>query len=487
MHWSPKPYMLTALCELLGSKKVGLFEDPGLGKTAQSLAAIMMLTLAKEMHGVLIIAPKNVCFNTWPREIEKWSNFNKITYTILHSDVDGVKESRLWGPQKNIYLINPGGLKWLYKALHAKVKADKAAGRKLTAPFDTRWVDESTLFKNPEGSKRFEIMVNMTPVFKRFVIMTGTPAPKSLLNLWSQIYLLDQGESLGNNYNKFKHKYFYPDGYNQYLWHLKDGAREKIYKKIAHLILDMSADEYLDMPDLIYNQIPIELSKKEMNSYKEMERQYLLVLDDKTASADQACTAGMKCQQIANGKVYEDPPFDRKAFPELWNKFKKTRKTLFVHKKKAEALEQIVDELNGKPLLVAYWFKHDLATIREVLGDIPFIGSGTTQAQLNENEREWNLGNIPVMAGMPMSMGHGLNLQEKCNDVFWYSMTWDLELWIQFIDRVWRNGVSGAVRVHIPLCNRTIDRVMMARLLAREEFQTDFRKCLGDYRKTLSR
>ena len=472
--WSSHDYQRTGLSFLLANPCSGLFLDPGLGKTSISLAAIKILKYAREIKGVLLVAPLRVTYSVWPGEIEKWVNFNGLTCTILHDDN---KES-LWGEKKDIYLINPEGLPWLHSELLAGLKAGKAS------PFNALWIDESTKFKSHD-SKRFDLLVDMLPLFKRRHIMTGTPSPRNLLDLWSQMYLLDEGKTLGNNFYKFRKKYFESHDWDKYSWEIKDFAAEEIHQLVAPMVLEMSSADHLDMPECVYNDIVIPLPTKAAKYYKEMEKNFFIQIEEKEVSAEAAAQSSMKCHQIANGKVYEDVP---EGLDEVQVRaFKRTRKVLHVHKAKVDALADLLSELNGKPLLIAYHFKHDLEALRGLLGkDVPFIGSGVKPERAKQLEQQWNRGELPVLLGHPDSMSHGLNFQQGGNDVCWYSLTWNLENYIQFIARVWRQGVKGKyVRVHHLIAQGTVDEAMLLRLGQRADQQLDLREAIRKYRLNL--
>jgi len=471
--WIAHGYQLTAISFLLVNPRSALFLDPGLGKTSISLAVIKILKYIKGTKGVLMIAPLRVTYSVWPREIRKWSNFGSLTHTILHDD----NKSSLWNKQKDIYLINPEGLEWLHQELLKGLKAGKKC------PFNILWIDESTKFKNHE-SIRFELIVNMLPLFVRRHIMTGTPAPKGLLDLWAQIYILDEGKSLGANYHKFRSKYFKTDDWNKYNWTIKDFCEDAIHKAVAPLVLEMSSEDYLDIPPLSYNNIMVQLPPKAMTYYKEMENRFFIELDGLEASADAAAQVSMKCHQIANGKVYEDIPDGLDDDQE--REFRRTRKVIHIHKAKIEALQDLIDELNGKPLLIAYKFKHDLAAIRSLLGDdVPHIGSGVSMKKAEQLEDEWNAGKLRFLVGHPGSMAHGLNFQESGNDVCWFSLTWSLEEYIQFIKRIHRQGVKNPVRCHHLIAEGTIDEAMLLRLGEHAKEQHDLREAIKKYRLNL--
>lgn len=472
-RWIPHNYQLTAISFAITNALSGFFLDPGLGKTSISLAVIKILKYATRTKAVLMVAPLRVSYSVWPKEIKKWSNFNCLSHTVLHGD----NKEALWGKQKDIYLINPEGLEWLHGELLKGLKAGKKC------PFDILWIDESTKFKNHE-SVRFELVVDMLPLFKRRHIMTGTPAPKGLLDLWSQIYLLDEGKTFGPNYHKFRSKYFETNDWNKYSWYIKDFAADTIHKKIAPMVLEMSAKDYLDIPPIVYNNIMVQLPDKAMKYYKTMEKEFFIELDGMEASAEQAAQVSLKCHQIANGNVYEDVP--EGLTEEEERRFKRTRKIIHIHDAKLDALQDLLDELNGKPLLIAYQYKHDLNALRRRLGeDLPYIGSGVSIDTALQLEDDWNAGKLPYLAGHPQSMAHGLNFQEGGNDVAWFSLTWNLEDYLQFIKRIERQGVVGEVRVHHFIGEGTIDEAMIFRLGKRADEQTDLRTAIKLYRKNL--
>lgn len=478
MFWDSHDYQRTAASFLLTNLKCGLFLDPGLGKTSITLVILKILKFLKGKSGIkgtLLIAPLRVANIVWPDEIHKWSNFNNITYTILH----GKSKINLWGSQKDIYLINPEGLPWLFEELRVGLQSDKRC------PFDTLWVDESTKFKSHKAKTRFVLIKDMLPLFKRTHIMTGTPSPRGLLDLWSQIYILDEGKSLCNNFYHFRKKYFVRDDWDKRSWYLKDGADKLIHKAISHLILDMSSDDYLDLPDLIYNYIKVELPPKAFKYYKRMERDFFIELDGLEASAGAAAQASMKCHQIANGNIYEDIPEDLDNIQV--NIFKRNRKTIHIHTAKIEALKDLVGELNGKSLLIAYHFKHDLEALKLLFGeDVPYIGSGVSTLRQQEIEDRWNKGQLPILLGNPACMAHGLNLQYGGNDICWFSLIWPLEDYMQFNRRIYRQGVKGSVRIHHLVANNTVDCPMITRLGERAETQQNLRKALKHYRLTVN-
>lgn len=471
--WIPHNYQLTALSRILMNRRLALFLDPGLGKTSILLAAMKILTALGKVKGVLIIAPLRVTYSVWPSEIEKWLNFHNLKYTIIHDE----SKNTIWDKNVDVFVTNPESLKWIHDELHKGLTAGKKP------PFNTLILDESTKFKSHD-SKRFQYLCNMLPLFNRRHIATGTPCARSLMDLWAQFYILDEGKTLGNNFIKFRDEFFESNDWNKYDYQLKDFSEMMIQQRIAPMVVEMSAKDHLKMPELIDNYIDVGLSKQAMTRYKQMEKDYFLELDGLEASADQAAQVVMKCQQIANGRVYEDIPKDLTEAQE--KVFRKTRKVIDIHQHKIDALSDLVDELNGKPLLCAYHFKHDLDSIFKRFGKVPNIGAGVSPKQTEIIKNKWNNGEIQLLVANPKSMSHGLNLQECGNDVAFYSNLWSLEDKIQFIARIWRQGVKGSyVRVHHLCAKGTIDDMIISRSKQKATVQQDLRTAIKEYSKSL--
>lgn len=464
--WLAHNYQFKALDFILSNPRSALFLDPGLGKTSIMLSLLRIKKFQNKSKKTLIIAPLTVAKNTWPDEIAKWSNFKNLQEFVIHGKT---KNEFLKAKNIDIFLINPEGLKWMHSYLYSMLS--KGAKN----PFDTLIIDESSLFKSHK-SKRFQYLVDMAPLFKRSHILTGTPSPNSYLDLWSQIYLLDGGKSLGKNYYKFRNAHFERNSYNEYDWKLKDFHEEIIVDKISHLVLNMSAKDHLKLPPLITNKIPIRLSKSNMKIYKKLERDLLIKLEDSTISADSQMLLSGKCHQFANGSIYEDIPIDLDDAEIA--EFKKTRKTILVHEEKLNVLKNISDELRGKPLLISYNFKHDLEALRRLYGkDLPYIGSGVSEKEVKNIKTKWNNGELPFLAIQPKSAAYGLNLQESGNDIFLFSLQWSLEKHIQLIGRIHRQGVKGKeVRVHTPYCLDTIDELILLKLENKDYKQKTLRE-----------
>jgi SNF2 family DNA or RNA helicase len=482
--WQPHAYQKKAVKFLLEHAASALFLDPGLGKTSITLAAIKLLRQKKLLDKVLLIAPLRVCYSVWPKETSKWTDFGGIKVAVLH----GPKKEEALKSEADIYVINPEGLDWLTQVKKVKTVSAKT-GRVTTKMvvdlrrfkafgFDTLVVDELSKFKH-SSSGRFKVLKEVLNTFRRRWGLTGSPASNGLLDLFGQCYILDQGRTLGQYISHYRMKYFVPshDGFN---WNIRDGAEDEIYERISPLALRMAADDYLDMPTLIENNIRVNLPDKVMTLYGQLEEDLIAKLDAKIIVASTAAAASIKCRQVANGGIYLDP--EVQALVKLP---KSQREWVNLHTEKVDALADLIDELQGSPLLVAYDFAHDLDRLQEKLGvEVPYIGGGVSAKRSAELEALWNAGKLPVLLGHPQAMAHGLNLQEMGNHVCWHSLTWDYELYDQFIRRVLRQGnKSKKVFVHHIMARGTIDEVVLAAVKSKRRGQNALFDALKKLRK----
>lgn len=448
--WKPHGYQKKAIKFMLLNSSAGLFLDPGLGKTSTTLAALKVLKKDGLATKILIVAPLRVCYSVWPKEIEKWTDFAGFKHTILH----GKNKERDLEKDYDIYLINPEGLRWLLS-----VKNFSKLG------FNVLVIDESSKFKATD-TQRFKLLRKILPTFDRRYILTGSPAPNSLLDLFGQIYILDLGRSLGKFITHYRNEYFYPSGYGGYEWKPKPNADKEIQKRIRPLVLRMDAEDYLELPKLIVNEIEVELSEHARAVYSEMEDELIAGIDAGVIVAANAAVASGKCSQIANGGLYDAEG-----------------KAHFIHDEKAQAVLEIVEELNGTPCLVAYEYGHDLARLQKVLGkDVPYIGGGVSTKRAAEIETAWNKGELPVLLGQPQSIAHGLNLQNAGNHVVWHSLTWNFENYDQFIRRVRRQGSQHSkVFVHHITAKDTVDKFKLFALNRKFRTQKDLFDALNTF------
>lgn len=420
--WTPRQYQLRACKHLLTNAGAALFLDPGLGKTSTTLACIQALKDSKKLRSALIIAPLRPTYLVWPRELRKWIDFHGLTFEVLH----GPDKAKALSRKADVYIINPEGLEWLSNQ----------------SGIGNRWctlvVDESTRFKS-WGSKRMKLLKNLLPLFKRRWILTGTPAPQGVGDLFSQIYICDGGAALGRYVTHFRSRYMMQAGYKGYQWVPKEGTLEEIQERIAHMVLRLAAEDYLELPELLHNRIEVSLPKDVAKQYREFENEYVLQLKKATITAVTAATLGMKLRQFVGGYVYDE-----------------NRKPHLVHTAKLDALEELVEELSGKPLLVAVAFLPEVDAIRERLGDVPYLGGGVSTKEADRLCDEWNKGKLPLLLAHPTSVAHGLNLQGG-NQLCWFNLTWNLEEYDQLIRRLWRQGQTQRVTVHTIVMEDTID------------------------------
>lgn len=486
IDWNPHKYQKKAVKFLLEHAAGALFLDPGLGKTSVTMAAMKYLLDRQLIEKVLLIAPLRVCHSVWPRELKKWADFNSLRIVVLH----GPKKDELINEPADIFVINPDGLPWLLqleksKTMTGKTRVDVDMKRWKKLEFDTLVVDELSKFKDT-NTQRFKALKHVLPTFGRRWGLTGSPAPNGLLDLFGQCFVLDEGNALGRFVTHYRSKYFTPsfDGYN---FDLQPGAEKKIYKRLKPLVLRMAAEDYLTMPKLIENDIKIDLPAEARRVYDVLEETLYVEIKGKTVVAANAAVASMKCRQVANGGVYVDDSVlsNGRALWELVKMKKPKREWVTLHEEKAEAIADLIDELQGEPLLVAYDFEHDLERLKARLGkNTPHIGGGVTTKQASELENLWNAGKLPVLLGHPQALAHGLNLQNSGRHIAFHSLTWNYELYDQFIRRVYRQGQKAKqVFVHHLIADDTVDEAVMSALRSKRKGQQALFDALESRRK----
>jgi SNF2 family DNA or RNA helicase len=435
--WSPKEYQVEGIKMLLEQGAVALFLDPGLGKTSLVLAALKILKARTLINKVLIVAPLRPMYKVWPDEVSKWSDFNHMVVSVLHGP------NKQWNleAEADLYIINPEGLKWL-------LNNPKFQG------FDVLVIDESTKFKS-HASQRFKLLKNSLSLFKRRWILTGTPSPNGLEGLFSQIYILDLGRALTRFITHFRREYFQQVGWSEYDIAPKTGAFEQIVERISPLVYQLSAEDHLRMPKLVCKNLMVKLPAEAMKFYKAFERHNTAIWSQVEFVAGTEGVLSGRLHQIANGAIYTNS--SSKEFE-------------VIHDEKLDALESYIEELSGKPTLVIYEFNHDLERIRARLGtDVPNLGSGISIKAMENLVDKFNSGSIPVLLGHPASMGHGLNLQESCHHIIWFSVPWDFEFYDQTIHRVYRQGQqSDTVFVYHIISTGTKDEEILLILNKKE-------------------
>lgn len=405
----PHEYQRYAAEYIITHPVTALLLDMGLGKTVTTLTAVNELMYDYfEISKVLVIAPLRVARDTWPAEIQKWEHLQNLTYSVAV----GTEAERLRAlkAKADIYIINRENVQWLIEESGVVFN------------YDMLIIDELSSFKNHD-TKRFKSLMKMRPKVRRVVGLTGTPSSNGLMDLWAEFRLLDMGQRLGRFIGKYRNDYFLPDKYKGnivYSYRPLPDAEQRIYDKISDITISMKSTDHLKMPELIISEYPVKLSEEERQHYEELKEELVLELPDGDVTASNAGSLSNKLSQMANGAIYSD---DRDVLP--------------IHDRKLDALEDIIEAANGKPVLVAYWFKHDLARIQERLNKlhIPFA----TMDKADSISR-WQRGALPVGLIHPASAGHGLNLQSGGSTLIWFGLTWSLELYQQTNARLWRQG-----------------------------------------------
>ena len=414
----------------------GLFLDCGLGKTVIALTAISHLLYDSfEVNRVLIIAPLRVARDTWLAELGKWEHLQGLRM----ERVIGTEKERIAALSRRaeLYIINRENTEWLVKHY---------AGRQL--PFDMLVIDELSSFKN-SSAKRFQALKRVLRQFSRVVGLTGTPAPNGLEDLWPQIFLLDRGVRLGRTMRTYINMFFdTPNSWLPYKHELMPGAEEEIYKRIGDICVSMRAADYLQMPGRVDNVVEITLSPREEKMYRQMERDMLLPYADGDVLAINAATLAGKLLQLSNGAVYDE--------------FHNIR---VIHDRKLDALEDLIEAANGKPVLVMYTFQHDLERIQKRFGKYsPEKPEGVRELKSSGDLEDWNAGRIRIAATQPAATGHGLNLQHGGSTIVWFGLNWSLELYEQANARLWRQGQKSTVVIHHLVVKGTMDEQVMQAL-----------------------
>nr|DAZ38209.1 MAG TPA: Chromatin remodeling complex ATPase [Caudoviricetes sp.] len=435
MKYKPHEYQSYATEFILSHPISAVFLEMGLGKSVITLSAIFDLCLDSFLVcKVLVIAPLRVARDTWPAEIKKWDHLKGLSYSVAvgteKERIDALKK------QSTLYIINRENVDWLV--------------RKSGIPFhfDMVVIDELSSFKS-YGAKRFRSLLKVRPSVKRIVGLTGTPSSNGLMDLWAEFRILDLGQRLGRYISHYRNTYFKPDKRNaQIIFSYKPlpGAEEEIYKQISDITISMKSTDYLKMPEYVSNEVFVTLSDKEWNVYSEFKEEMVANLGDEEIDAVNAAVLSGKLLQMANGAVYDSE-----------------NKAHVIHDKKLDALEDLIEGANGKPVLVAYWYKHDLERIKERFP--------VRQIQSSKDIEDWNDGKIPIAVIHPASAGHGLNLQSGGSTLIWFGLTWSLELYQQTNARLYRQGQKDTVIVHHIITKNTIDEDVLLALTKKEKTQ----------------
>lgn len=435
MKYKPHEYQSYATEFILSHPISAVFLEMGLGKSVITLSAIFDLCLDSFLVcKVLVIAPLRVARDTWPAEINKWDHLKGLSYSVAV----GTEKERIDALKKpsTLYIINRENVDWL---------VHKSG---IPFHFDMVVIDELSSFKS-YGAKRFKSLLKVRPSVKRIVGLTGTPSSNGLMDLWAEFRILDLGQRLGRYISHYRNTYFKPDKRNaQIIFSYKPlpGAEEEIYKQISDITISMKSTDYLKMPEYVSNEVFVTLSDKEWKVYSEFKEEMVANLGVEEIDAVNAAVLSGKLLQMANGAVYDSE-----------------NKAHVIHDKKLDALEDLIEGANGKPVLVAYWYKHDLERIKDRFP--------VRQIQSPKDIEDWNNSKIPIAVIHPASAGHGLNLQSGGSNLIWFGLTWSLELYQQTNARLYRQGQTDTVIVHHIITKNTIDEDVMLALTKKEKTQ----------------
>lgn len=441
MRFKPHDYQRYAIEFIENHPIAAILLDMGMGKTAITLMAVEYLMYEMfVIYKVLVVCPLRVT-RTWKDEMEKWEQLRGTRYSVVTGTA--AQRKKALEADADIYIINRENVPWL---------VDKCD---IPFQFDMVVVDELSSFKNHQTA-RHKAMMKVRPFIKRIVGLTGTPASQGLMDLFAEFKVLDMGARLGRFIGQYRLNYFKPDKVNGpivYSYKLLPGAEERIYEKIQDITISMKAVDFLDMPELISNEYPVYLDEGEMQKYEELKKDLILSTPEHEVTAANAASLVNKLSQMANGAVYTDD-----------------KNVITFHDKKLDALEDVIESANGKPLLVAYWFKHDYTRIVERLQK---IGVDYMKIDTEESITKWNNGEIPVALIHPASAGHGLNLQQGGNTMVWFGITWSLELYQQCVCRLYRQGQNERTVTIIHLISKgTIDEKIMKALSEKDNTQS---------------
>lgn len=436
MKYNPHDYQKYATNFVMEHPVAAIFLDCGMGKSVITLTAIYeLLYNSFEVRKVLVIAPLRVARDTWPAEIEKWDHLKGITYSV----VIGTEPERKEALRKSagIYLINRENVDWLIN--------------KSGFPFDFDMVviDELSSFKSA-SAKRFKSLLKVRTKVKRIVGLTGTPSSNGLMDLWAEFRILDMGERLGRYITHYRNNFFMPDKRNQQMifsYKPRPGAEDAIYRLISDITISMKSADFLKMPECIMNEVEVKLSEKEWSVYNTLRQEMVVSLEDEEIDASNAAALSGKLLQMANGAIYNEE-----------------KEVFYIHDRKLDALEDLIEGANGKPVLVAYWYNHDLERIRKRFK--------VREIKNSKDIKDWNSGEIPIAVIHPASAGHGLNLQSGGSTLIWFGLTWSLELYQQTNARLYRQGQNDTVVIHHIIAKDTIDEDVMRALRLKEKTQS---------------
>ena len=453
-----------------------LAADPGVGKTSVSYAAFKFLRKRGVARKMLVLAPLKPAYLVWPAEADKWRDFEDLRVVVLH----GPTRDESLIEDADVCIVNFDGIDWLLgakriRSINNRVSVKCDIARFLNFGFDTLIIDELTKVKH-HNSGRSKLLKSISHLFERRWGLTGSLVANGLLDLFGQFLAIDE-RIFGPFVTRYRARYFTPDpsGFGH---RLRKGCDDEIYDRIRPVTLRLAAEDYVDMPEVVDVVRTFPLPEEIQKIYDSLEDDLIAKIGKKTVTAANTGAASGKCRQVCSGACYLEP--DVVALLTAPMKKRAAKEWIDLHDEKLDILEDIVEELQGAPLLVAYDFKHDLVKLKRRFGEkVPHIGGGTKPAELKKIEADWNAGKLPLLFGHPQSMGHGLNLQGAGEHIAWYSLTWDYELYDQLVRRVRRQG-SKAKRVWVYhlVAEKTVDELMLGSLRRKARGQEDLYSAL---------
>ena len=448
MKFVPHDYQRYCIDYIKTHPVSALFLDMGLGKTVITLTAIRDLMLdSLTISKVLVIAPLRVARDTWPTELSKWDHLSELDISVIVGD----RKERIAAVNSNalIHVINRENVKFL-------VEYYEKNG--LRWPYDMVVIDELSSFKNHQ-SQRFKWLRKVRAYVRRWVGLTGTPTSNGLMDLWAEIGILDGGERLGRFIGRFREAYFRPGSMNPatgvvFSYTPRPGAEEQIYTRISDITISMKAADHINMPECVYVNHEVEMSAAERKLYDQLKTDLIIPTEDGDIDAANAASLSNKLLQMSNGAVYDE-----------------NKNVRYIHSRKLECLEDLIESANGQPVLIAYWFVHDRTRIIEHLTKSGYNLAEVRDLKSSDNIRDWNAGKILVGLIHPASAGHGLNIQEGGNILIWFGLTWSLELYQQTNARLWRQGQKGTVTIHHIITKNTVDEDVLSALASKDVTQ----------------
>ena len=436
MKYQPHDYQKYATQFIIDHPVAAILLQMGLGKSVITLTAIQQLLASGSVHKVLVIGPLRVARDTWPAEIQKWDHLRGLTYSVAVGTESERRAALML--DANIHIINRENVQWLIESSHIPFEYDMIV------------IDELSSFKNHQA-KRFKSLMKQRHRVSRVVGLTGTPSSNGLMDLFAEYKLLDMGKRLGRFITQYRQDFFVPDkcGYDRvYSWKPRPGAEQEIYRRIGDITVSMKSVDFLKMPECVINRVPVAMDSNERDLYDELKTELVLSLGDDIIDAKNAAALSGKLTQMSNGAVYSE-----------------AGEAIRLHDRKLDALEDLIEAANGNPVLVAYWYQHDIQRIQERFPKVRTLRTSRDIA-------DWNAGKIPVAAIHPASAGHGLNLQAGGSTLVWFGLTWSLELYQQTNARLWRQGQQAeTVVIHHIITTDTIDEQIMDALERKDRTQ----------------